>query len=71
MKQVIVGIKETSPGVFRLTFDRTILGDSRGYSKNDAIREAKNFVARNKNDGDWVGNQWVEHTNVLDPNLEA
>ncbi|QGZ14054.1 hypothetical protein PP939_gp022 [Rhizobium phage RL38J1] len=71
MRQRIIGIKETSPNCFRLTFDGNILGDSRGYSKQEAISEAKRFVRQNANDGDWVGSTWVEFQNVIDPNLEA
>ncbi|QIG68050.1 hypothetical protein EVB55_115 [Rhizobium phage RHph_Y68] len=71
MNKRIVGIQETSPGVFRLSFNGSILGDSRGYSKNEAINEAKSFVRRNRIDGDWQGSTWVEFENVLDPKLEA
>lgn len=41
-----VGIKETSPGVFRLTYDGSTLGDSRGYSRDKAIAEAQKAVAQ-------------------------
>jgi hypothetical protein len=71
MKKRIVGIKETSPNVFRLSFNGTVLGDSRGYDRNKAISEAKSFVNRNRLDGDWVGSTWTEFENVLDPELEA
>ncbi|QIG73890.1 hypothetical protein PP935_gp115 [Rhizobium phage RHph_N34] len=71
MDKRIIGIAETSHGVFRLTFNRTVLGDSRGYSRDEAIRQAKSFVNRNRIDGDWKGSTWVEFENVLDPELEA
>lgn len=69
MEKRVVGIKETSPNCFRLTFNGNILGDSHGYSRNDAIAEARRFVARNRIDGDWKGSTWVEFENVLDPAL--
>lgn len=41
-----VGIRETSPGTWRLTFDGRVLGDSRGYDKHRAIEEACRTVTR-------------------------
>lgn len=69
MKQRVIGIKETSANCFRLSFDGHVLGDSRGYSRNEAIAEARRFVARNRLDGDWEGSTWVEFENVLDPEI--
>ena len=66
MKTRIVGIKETSTDVFRLSFDGAVLGDSHGYDRDEAIVEARKFVARNRIDGDWQGSTWVEFRNVLD-----
>jgi hypothetical protein len=46
-KKEVVGIKQTSRDydVWRLTFDGTILGDSRGYRRDQAICEARKQVA--------------------------
>lgn len=69
MKIRIVGIKETSPAVWRLTFDGAVLGDSRGYDRDEAIAKARSFVRTNGIDGDWQGSEWVEFRNVLDGDL--
>ena len=70
MKTRIIGIKETSANVWRLTFDGTVLGDSRGYDKNTATQKARSFVERDGGiDGKWEGSTWVEFRNVLDPSL--
>src|SRR4051812_7124568 len=44
----IIGIAKSSPtyDVWRLTYDGNILGDSRGYSREKAIEEARRTVAR-------------------------
>ena len=39
-----VSITETSPGVWRVTFDGCVLGDSRGYDHATARREAIRMV---------------------------
>lgn len=70
MKTRIVGIKETSTGVFRLSFDGKILGDSRGYRRDEAVSAARSFVSRNAVDGRWEGSTWVEFRNVLDSEIE-
>jgi hypothetical protein len=44
MAKETVGIKQTNRETWRLTFDGKVLGIS-GYSKQDAIREARNTVA--------------------------
>lgn len=64
-----IGIKETAPGSFRLTFNGRILGDSQGFPRDRAIEEARRTAAQP--DGDWHGSDWVEITRVLDPALEA
>ena len=70
METQIIGIHETSPGTFRITYNRNILGDSRGYSKADAIQKARDIVARDGGvDGNWEGCNWVEVRNILDPAL--
>lgn len=46
IKKQVIGIAETSPNVWRLTFDGRVLGDSRGYSKREAQNEANSWVAR-------------------------
>lgn len=66
MEKRIVGIKETSANTFRLSFNGSVLGDSRGYSKVEAIDKARQFVSKNPIDGKWVGSTWVEFENVLD-----
>lgn len=70
MKQRVIGVKETSVNCFRLTFDGYVLGDSHGYSRSEAIKEARRFVARNRLDGDWQGSTWVEFENILDPEIQ-
>jgi hypothetical protein len=60
-----IGIKETSKNSWRVTYDGKILGDSKGYSKEQAIAKAKEIVAQ-KDDGDWQGGAWVKRQNVLD-----
>jgi hypothetical protein len=60
-----IGIRETSPNVWRVTYDGKILGDSRGYSRDAAIFEAKAIAART-DDGDWRGGEWINILNVLD-----
>ena len=35
---------ETSPGVWRLAFNYKVLGDSRGYTKAQAMSEARDIV---------------------------
>ena len=70
MKTRVVGIEETSPGTFRLTFDGRILGDSRGYGRAEAIEKARAFVARNTIDGRWEGSTWVEFRNILSEDLK-
>lgn len=47
-KKVKVGVAETSPGSWRLSFDGKILGDSRGYDKARALREAQAHVDRTR-----------------------
>jgi hypothetical protein len=70
MKTVIVGIQETSKDVWRVSFNGTILGDSRGYRRSEAIAEARKYVERDGGlDGDWGPNGWEERQNVLDPAL--
>jgi hypothetical protein len=70
METVVYGIKETSPGVFRVTRNGAVLGDSRGYRRNEAISEARELAERNGGiDGDWVGSNWVEFRTILDPAL--
>lgn len=71
MEKRIIGIKETSANCFRLSFNGHVLGDSHGYSRNEAISQARRFVARNRFDGNWKGSIWVEFENVLDPELNA
>lgn len=66
MEKRIVGIKETSANTFRLSFNGSVLGDSRGYSKSEAIEKARQFVSKNRIDGKWEGSTWVEFENVLD-----
>lgn len=53
-----VGIKETSRGSFRITFNGHILGDSRGYSEEMAKAEARKFNGRTI--GNWVNGEWVD-----------
>jgi hypothetical protein len=70
MLERTIGIKETSPGTYRLTFDGTVLGDSRGYTKSQALDAARSFVARDGGlDGGWQGSTWVEFRNVLDASI--
>ncbi len=72
MKTRIIGVKETARGCWKLTFNGHILGDSRGYSRDEAVREARKFVARDGGlDGDWEGSTWVEFRNVLDKEIDA
>lgn len=71
MKTRIIGITETSPGTWRVTFNGSVLGDSRGYDRSRALAEAKTYVERNGGlDGDWGPTGWVEMRNILDPALE-
>lgn len=71
MKKKVVGITETSANVWRVTFNGSVLGDSRGYDRAGALAEAKRYVERNGGiDGDWGPNGWVEMQMVLDPALE-
>lgn len=53
-----VTIKETSKGSFRLAFNGSVLGDSRGYDKAGAIAEARKYEGRT--DGNWVNGEWIE-----------
>lgn len=70
MKTRIIGIKETAKDCWKVTFNGYPLGDSRGYSRSDALREARTFVSRDGGlDGDWEGSTWVEFRNVLDKDL--
>lgn len=47
MQTVTISIRETSPNVWRLTHDGRVLGDSRGYRKDQAIAKARERVASN------------------------
>lgn len=40
-----IGIRETSPNVWRITYNGNVLEDSRGYRKEQAIAVAKCLVA--------------------------
>ena len=46
-----VGVREMSPGVWRLAYDGTVPGDSRGYDEASAYREAAKEVARQNSGG--------------------
>lgn len=71
MKTVTIGIMETAHGVYRVTYNGSILGDSRGYTKAQATTEAKRIVERDGGlDGDWGPNGWEEHRNVLAADIE-
>jgi hypothetical protein len=41
----IVSIIETYPNCWRVAYDGRVLGDSRGFDKNGALREARQIVA--------------------------
>lgn len=43
-KKQVISIKETSPDVWRVTFDGKVLGDSRGFDRAGALREARDVV---------------------------
>lgn len=66
MATIRIGIIETSPKVYRLTFNGNILGDSRGYAKSEAINQAKIAVKHHANDGHWEYDKWVEDTYILE-----
>lgn len=53
----IISIKETSVNSWRITFDGKVLGDSRGYIKEKAIKEAHRLVAMEY--GEFQGAKWV------------
>lgn len=59
-----ISIRETSPGTWRVTFNGSVLGDSPGYRKEQAIAAAKAAAARD-DCGRWVGNKWVPVTRVF------
>lgn len=70
MKTRVIGITETSANVWRVTFNGSVLGDSRGHRRAEALAEAMTFVERDGGlDGDWGPNGWEEFRNVLDPVL--
>jgi hypothetical protein len=46
MKTVVVSIKETGRDCWRVTYDGSVLGDSRGYRKPEAMEEARKVAAR-------------------------
>lgn len=46
MAKAVWSIKETAPGVWRCTINGRVPGDSRGFDKQGAIREAKEVCAR-------------------------
>ena len=60
----VVSITETSRNVWRLTFNGHVLGDSRGYAKASAIRDAREYVAMQNR---WADEQNRPHEYKLDP----
>jgi hypothetical protein len=44
--QTVVWIKETSPGTWRVAFNGSIMGDSRGYPRERCVEEARGWVQR-------------------------
>lgn len=76
----IVSVKETAPGVWRVTYDGRWFGDSRGYDRAGAVTAAcREITGRVIDDGDWSRvvpgsgekSVWVEklRIRVLDPAL--
>lgn len=43
--KTVLGVRETSAGVYRVTFDGAVRGDSRGYDYRGAVEEARRLVA--------------------------
>lgn len=62
-----VSIKETSPNVWRVSFNGNVLGDSRGHRKEGAIAEAKKFVA---DETRWAARDGRPAELEIDPALE-
>lgn len=60
-----VGIKETSPNVWRVTRNGNVLGDSRGYSRREAEAQARSIASRT-DEGHWEGSTWIPDKFVLD-----
>jgi hypothetical protein len=58
MRTIKVNIKETSPGSWRVTFNGHVLGDSRGYRKDEAIAKARQYNGRV--DGEWRNGVWID-----------
>ena len=63
----IIGIKETSPNTWRVTYDGRVLGDSKGYSRVKALEEANKAVAQEH--GEWEGATWRWINRELDETL--
>lgn len=64
MKTVHISLVNQS-GAWRLTFDGKVLGDQHGYTKAEALAEAKRQAAVT-DDGRWSGSTWIEIKYVLD-----
>lgn len=58
MKTVVISIVETSPDVWRVTFDGAVLGDSFGYARHTAETEAWKRASV-PDAGEWQGSTWV------------
>jgi hypothetical protein len=43
-KPTEISFRKTAPGVYRVTYNNVVLGDSPGYSKDDARTEAIRIV---------------------------
>lgn len=48
---ITVSFKPTGNGVYRITYDNVVLGDSRGYDKEGARAEALRLVNNYRVDG--------------------
>jgi len=70
-KTQTVSIRERTHGVWCVSFDGTILGDSRGYTRERAILEARKIAAIPYGDWEMIDGAcvWIDITVILDPAL--